>query len=354
MSRNACARAACAFCDGGKPIRRVAVGGGACGKLMDFALAKGADAFVIGDCSYDLMQRAQSLGPDAGRRGPFPDRKPGCGRVCRPHFRRFPAGAHGSVRAPCGLHSVCVRKNHYAIRCDLPWGSGQMNSTIRWQAAALKRSISPTGTKSCCRRAGRAAHAACCFRSPQARPRAHFNRQPRAKTPPRRPCSACCCASMCRGRRLRLSPSLRSSVCFRIELDTTDEMGVPCKKHLIVELMGKHSNVILCGRGQPHYRCAAPRGRRPVRQASGAARAVLPHAAPRRTSTTRSPCRARGLRPRRRRRTASRGWTASCWASCSAFRRCCARELSYRATGGRSKAGRPDDSGRAAGARPRV
>ena len=32
-----------------------------------------------------------------------------------------------------------------------------------------------------------------------------------------------------------------------IELDTTDEMGVPCKKHLVCELMGKHSNVILCG-----------------------------------------------------------------------------------------------------------
>ena len=32
-----------------------------------------------------------------------------------------------------------------------------------------------------------------------------------------------------------------------IELDTTDEMGVACKKHLICELMGKHSNVVLCG-----------------------------------------------------------------------------------------------------------
>lgn len=32
-----------------------------------------------------------------------------------------------------------------------------------------------------------------------------------------------------------------------IELDTTDEMGVACKKHLICELMGKHSNIILCG-----------------------------------------------------------------------------------------------------------
>lgn len=32
-----------------------------------------------------------------------------------------------------------------------------------------------------------------------------------------------------------------------IELDTTDEMGVACKKYLICELMGKHSNVVLCG-----------------------------------------------------------------------------------------------------------
>ncbi len=32
-----------------------------------------------------------------------------------------------------------------------------------------------------------------------------------------------------------------------IELDAADEMGVPCRKHLICELMGKHSNVILCG-----------------------------------------------------------------------------------------------------------
>lgn len=50
------------FCNGGKPIKRVAVGGGACGKMMDDAQNKGADAFVIGDCSYDLMQRAQTLG----------------------------------------------------------------------------------------------------------------------------------------------------------------------------------------------------------------------------------------------------------------------------------------------------
>lgn len=64
------------FCDSGKPIRRVAVGGGACGKLMDYALAKGADAFVIGDCSYDLMQRAQTIGLTLVDAGHFPTENP--------------------------------------------------------------------------------------------------------------------------------------------------------------------------------------------------------------------------------------------------------------------------------------
>lgn len=64
------------FCDGGKPIQRVAVGGGACGKMMDYAVAKGADAFVIGDCSYDLMQRAQSLGLTLTDAGHFPTENP--------------------------------------------------------------------------------------------------------------------------------------------------------------------------------------------------------------------------------------------------------------------------------------
>ncbi len=64
------------FTDGGRPIRRIAVGGGACGKMMDAALAKGADAFVIGDCSYDLMQRAQSLGLTLIDAGHFPTENP--------------------------------------------------------------------------------------------------------------------------------------------------------------------------------------------------------------------------------------------------------------------------------------
>ena len=64
------------FADGGRAIRRVAVGGGSCGKLMGYALKKDADAFVIGDCSYDLMQRAQSLGLTLVDAGHFPTENP--------------------------------------------------------------------------------------------------------------------------------------------------------------------------------------------------------------------------------------------------------------------------------------
>ena len=62
--------------DGGKPVRRVAVGGGACGKLMDFAVNKGADTFVIGDCSYDLMCRARDIGLNLLDAGHFPTENP--------------------------------------------------------------------------------------------------------------------------------------------------------------------------------------------------------------------------------------------------------------------------------------
>ena len=43
---------------------------------MDYALAKGADAFVIGDCSYDLMQRAQTIGLTLVDAGHFPTENP--------------------------------------------------------------------------------------------------------------------------------------------------------------------------------------------------------------------------------------------------------------------------------------
>lgn len=62
--------------DGGKPVYRVAVGGGACGKMMDYAVAKGADTFVIGDCSYDIMMKAHDIGLNLLDAGHFPTENP--------------------------------------------------------------------------------------------------------------------------------------------------------------------------------------------------------------------------------------------------------------------------------------
>ena len=43
---------------------------------MDYALAKNADAFVIGDCSYDIMQKAKSIGLTLVDAGHFPTENP--------------------------------------------------------------------------------------------------------------------------------------------------------------------------------------------------------------------------------------------------------------------------------------
>lgn len=51
------------YVDGGKPIRKVAVGGGACGGMLADALAQGCDAFVTSDVKYNgfLDAKAQGL-----------------------------------------------------------------------------------------------------------------------------------------------------------------------------------------------------------------------------------------------------------------------------------------------------
>lgn len=92
---------------GKTPVRRVAVGGGACGKLMDFAIRKGADAFVIGDCSYDLMQRAEALGLTLVDAGHFPTENPIAGVFASLIGKQF-AQVHCAVSVN---HADCI---HFA------------------------------------------------------------------------------------------------------------------------------------------------------------------------------------------------------------------------------------------------
>ena len=50
------------YVDGGKPVRKVAVGGGSCAGGMAEVLAAGCDTFVTADCKYNQFWDARDLG----------------------------------------------------------------------------------------------------------------------------------------------------------------------------------------------------------------------------------------------------------------------------------------------------
>ena len=50
------------FVDAGKPVRRVAVGGGSCGSMLMDAVKAGCDTFVTSDVKYNVFLDAKALG----------------------------------------------------------------------------------------------------------------------------------------------------------------------------------------------------------------------------------------------------------------------------------------------------
>lgn len=50
------------YADAGKPVYRVAVGGGSCGSMLGDAMAAGCDTFVTADVKYDVFLEAKALG----------------------------------------------------------------------------------------------------------------------------------------------------------------------------------------------------------------------------------------------------------------------------------------------------
>ena len=48
--------------DAGKPVEKVAVGGGACGSMLPLVQAMGCDTFVTSDLKHDLYLEARALG----------------------------------------------------------------------------------------------------------------------------------------------------------------------------------------------------------------------------------------------------------------------------------------------------
>ena len=50
------------YVDGGRPVRRVAVGGGSCGSMLLDAVRAGCDTFVTADVKYNVFLEARELG----------------------------------------------------------------------------------------------------------------------------------------------------------------------------------------------------------------------------------------------------------------------------------------------------
>ena len=93
------------YADGGKPVRRVAVGGGSCMDFLPQALEAGCDTFVTGDIKYHQFQKARALGVNLIDAGHFPTEDPVCEVLCGMLAARFPEIA---VKKSA-IHADCVK-----------------------------------------------------------------------------------------------------------------------------------------------------------------------------------------------------------------------------------------------------
>lgn len=78
------------YADAGKPVHRVAVGGGACGEFEDDAIRAGCDTFVTADLSYHQFLDAAGKGINLIDAGHFPTEDPVCEHVISYLTDRFP------------------------------------------------------------------------------------------------------------------------------------------------------------------------------------------------------------------------------------------------------------------------
>ena len=76
--------------DGGKPVRKVAVGGGACAGMLEDAVRKGCDTFVTSDVKYDAFLDAKALNINLIDAGHYPTENVVCPVLERWLSERFP------------------------------------------------------------------------------------------------------------------------------------------------------------------------------------------------------------------------------------------------------------------------
>lgn len=78
------------YTDSGRPVRRVAVGGGACGGYFRAAAQAGCDALVTADVKYDQFLDARALGLSLVDAGHFPTENVVCPVLAEYLRKRFP------------------------------------------------------------------------------------------------------------------------------------------------------------------------------------------------------------------------------------------------------------------------
>ena len=89
--------------DGGKPVRKVAVGGGACADMLDEVLAKECDTFVTSDIKYNHFLEAKAQGINLIDAGHFPTEDVVCPVLLDWLAERFPQ------------ISVSISKRHHEV-----------------------------------------------------------------------------------------------------------------------------------------------------------------------------------------------------------------------------------------------
>lgn len=78
------------YVDAGRPVRRVAVGGGACGDMLELAVAKGCDTFVTSDVKYNQFLDAKAMGVNLIDAGHYPTENVVCPILVERLMAAFP------------------------------------------------------------------------------------------------------------------------------------------------------------------------------------------------------------------------------------------------------------------------
>lgn len=93
------------YVDGGKPVRKVAVGGGSCGSALPEVIAAGCDTFVTADIKYNQFWDAKMLGINLIDAGHFHTENP----VCKPLAEKIQAAFPEARIILAKNHTDCMK-----------------------------------------------------------------------------------------------------------------------------------------------------------------------------------------------------------------------------------------------------